>query len=64
MSYVWVQWQQFGKQYIVKQKLSPDAFVQMAYQLAYYMLTRKPASTYESCQTKRFLHGMLLHHSR
>eukprot|EP01096_Ripella_sp_DP13-Kostka_P003398 TRINITY_DN1501_c0_g1_i1.p1 TRINITY_DN1501_c0_g1~~TRINITY_DN1501_c0_g1_i1.p1 ORF type:complete len:678 (+),score=310.96 TRINITY_DN1501_c0_g1_i1:137-2035(+) len=47
----------FGADYIKKQGLSPDAFVQMAYQLAYYKLTNTVASTYESCMTKRFYHG-------
>jgi carnitine O-acetyltransferase len=37
--------------------LSPDAFVQMAFQLAYFTLTGTVASTYESVDTKRFLHG-------
>jgi len=47
----------FGADYIKKQGISPDAFVQMAYQLAYYKLTNTVASTYESCMTKRFYHG-------
>jgi carnitine O-acetyltransferase len=37
--------------------LSPDAFVQIAFQLAYFTLTGTVASTYESVDTKRFLHG-------
>merc|ERR1711862_488169 len=36
---------------------SPDAFVQMAIQLAYYRENGKFASTYESAMTKQFLHG-------
>lgn len=48
---------EFGADYIKKQGLSPDAFVQMAYQLAYFKLHHKVASTYESCMTKRFYHG-------
>jgi carnitine O-acetyltransferase len=47
----------FGKKYITSRKLSPDGFVQMAYQLAYHQLTGKTVSTYESCMTKQFLHG-------
>jgi carnitine O-acetyltransferase len=47
----------FGKKYITSKKLSPDGFVQMAYQLAYHQLTGKTVSTYESCMTKQFLHG-------
>jgi len=47
----------FGKREIVKQKTSPDGFVQMAFQLCYRLLTGKTASTYESANTKRFAHG-------
>lgn len=47
----------YGKKYITSKKLSPDGFIQMAYQLAYYQLTKKTVSTYESCMTKQFLHG-------
>jgi carnitine O-acetyltransferase len=49
--------QDFGKQTVVGHGLSPDGFVQMAFQLAYYTLTGETASTYESISTKRFLHG-------
>lgn len=46
-----------GKRAIVKHAVSPDAFVQMAFQLAFFTLTGEAASTYESVDTKRFLHG-------
>lgn len=36
---------------------SPDAFVQMAYQAAYYSLYGRVESTYEPAMTKAFLHG-------
>eukprot|EP00127_Corallochytrium_limacisporum_P002305 Clim_evm93s109 gene=Clim_evmTU93s109 len=36
---------------------SPDAFVQVAYQLAHYRLYGHLGATYESCATKGFLHG-------
>lgn len=48
---------ELGKKEIVKNKVSPDAFVQMAFQLAYFKLYKKFGSTYESAQTKRFYHG-------
>ncbi len=38
-------------------KLSPDAFVQMALQLAYYRQYGEPCPTYESASTRGFLHG-------
>jgi len=47
----------FGKNWIVSQKFSPDAFIQMAFQLAYYKLYNRVDSTYESANTKRFLGG-------
>jgi carnitine O-acetyltransferase len=48
---------EFGKRAIARHRLSPDGFVQMAFQLAYFTLTGETASTYESVSTKRFLHG-------
>jgi carnitine O-acetyltransferase len=46
-----------GKLAIVRHGVSPDAFVQMGFQLAFFTLTGETASTYESVDTKRFLHG-------
>ena len=46
-----------GKRAIVRHGVSPDGFVQMAFQHAYFALTGETASTYESVDTKRFLHG-------
>jgi carnitine O-acetyltransferase len=37
--------------------MSPDAYTQMAMQLAYYRLNGKPCGTYESIMTRGFLHG-------
>jgi carnitine O-acetyltransferase len=47
----------FGRRALVPRRVSPDGFVQMAFQLAYFVLTGETASTYESVSTKRFLHG-------
>jgi carnitine O-acetyltransferase len=47
----------FGKRTIAGHGLSPDGFVQMAFQVAYYSLASEFTSTYESVDTKRFLHG-------
>lgn len=49
--------QDWGKETIKALKFSPDAFVQMAYQLAYYRQYGKVVSTYESCMMKNYLHG-------
>ena len=47
----------FGSNTIKGLKISPDAFVQMAYQLAYYRISGQAESTYESCNMKGFYHG-------
>ncbi|KAK2726998.1 hypothetical protein QYM36_007743 [Artemia franciscana] len=47
----------YGKSFISKFKLHPDAYVQMAMQLAYYRLHNKPAPTYETATTREFYHG-------
>ncbi|XP_013776464.1 carnitine O-acetyltransferase-like [Limulus polyphemus] len=47
----------YGKEFIKLQKLSPDSFIQMAIQLAFYRLHGQPAATYESGSIRKFLHG-------
>lgn len=47
----------YGKNFIISAGLSPDAFVQMAFQAAYYSLYGRVESTYEPAMTKMFLHG-------
>ncbi|KAG7511942.1 choline O-acetyltransferase [Solea senegalensis] len=47
----------YGKEFIKKQKMSPDAYIQLALQLAYYRCHRRPVSTYESASTRRFREG-------
>ncbi|KAJ2020439.1 Carnitine O-acetyltransferase mitochondrial [Coemansia sp. RSA 2673] len=47
----------FGKEQIKKMKVSPDAFVQMAMQLAYYRKYRHVPPTYESASTKSYSRG-------
>jgi carnitine O-acetyltransferase len=46
-----------GKKFITSHRLSPDSFVQMSFQLAYWRRHQKTVSTYESCNTKHFLRG-------
>ena len=47
----------FGKGDIKKMKISPDAFIQVAMQLAYYKHTSKVCFTYESAMTRIFRDG-------
>lgn len=47
----------FGKNFITSMGFSPDAFVQMAFQAAYYGLYGRLENTYEPAMTKMFLHG-------
>lgn len=47
----------YGKGDIKKFKCSPDAWVQMVIQLAYFRLFGKPCPTYESAQTRKFKWG-------
>lgn len=49
--------QGYGSTFIKKQGFSPDAYVQMAIQLATYRLFGKQMATYESTQVRTFLHG-------
>ncbi len=47
----------FGKGLVKSFQVSPDAFVQLAIQLAQYKLFGECKSTYETVATRRFLHG-------
>ncbi|SGY41705.1 BQ5605_C003g02542 [Microbotryum silenes-dioicae] len=47
----------YGKEGIKRNKTSPDGWVQMAFQLAYYMTHGKPCGTYEAAQVRRFQLG-------
>lgn len=49
--------QGYGKGAIKKFKCSPDAWVQMVIQLAYFKMYGKPCPTYESAQTRKFKWG-------
>lgn len=49
--------QGYGSDFIKKAGFSPDAYVQMAMQLATYRLWGKQGGTYEATQTRTFLHG-------
>lgn len=47
----------YGKNFITSMGFSPDAFVQMAFQAAYFGLYGKAECTYEPAMTKVYLHG-------
>lgn len=49
--------QGYGSNFIKKNGFSPDAYIQMAIQLATYRLFGKQVATYESTQVRTFLHG-------
>ncbi|CAG8541519.1 20175_t:CDS:2, partial [Gigaspora rosea] len=50
-------YQGYGKNGIKTLGFSPDAYVQMIIQLAYYKMYGVCRSTYESAQTRKFAHG-------
>ncbi|KAJ4369741.1 carnitine O-acetyltransferase yat1 [Neocucurbitaria cava] len=47
----------YGKNFMTSMGFSPDAFVQMAFQAAYYGLYGRIESVYEPAMTKFFYHG-------
>ncbi len=49
--------QGYGSNFIKQSGFSPDAYVQMAIQLATYRLWGEQAGTYEATQVRIFLHG-------
>ncbi|EDW97707.1 carnitine O-acetyltransferase [Drosophila yakuba] len=44
----------YGKDYIKKQRLGPDSYIQMALQLAFFKLHSEPAAQYESAHLRIF----------
>uniref|UniRef100_A0A4D5R9U8 Carnitine O-acetyltransferase n=1 Tax=Scolopendra viridis TaxID=118503 RepID=A0A4D5R9U8_SCOVI len=47
----------YGKNFIKSQKLSPDSYIQMAIQLAFYRVHGEPGACYESASTRQFIYG-------
>ncbi|XP_017288320.1 choline O-acetyltransferase isoform X2 [Kryptolebias marmoratus] len=47
----------YGKEFIKRQKMSPDAYIQVALQLAFYRCYGRLVSTYESASIRRFCQG-------
>lgn len=52
-----VVYENFGKNQCKKFRVSPDAMMQLAFQLALYTLENRVVSTYESCSTAAYKHG-------
>jgi len=52
-----VDFDDFGKKWLKQHRVSPDAFVQMALQLAYFRDQGRFTATYETGSTRRFFHG-------
>ena len=53
----YVKFTEVSRNFFKKNKLSPDAMFQLAFQLAYYRQFNKTTATYESCSTAAFKHG-------
>uniref|UniRef100_A0A182PDF7 Choline/carnitine acyltransferase domain-containing protein n=1 Tax=Anopheles epiroticus TaxID=199890 RepID=A0A182PDF7_9DIPT len=47
----------YGKGFIKTQRMSPDSYIQMAIQFAFYRLHHVPGAQYESAQNRMYLHG-------
>ncbi|CAG0878478.1 unnamed protein product [Darwinula stevensoni] len=47
----------FGKNFVKFQKMSPDSFIQMGLQLAFYRIHGEAAATYETASTRKYIHG-------
>ncbi|KAK0343720.1 carnitine O-acetyltransferase yat1 [Friedmanniomyces endolithicus] len=52
-----LEFMQYGKNFITSMGFSPDAFVQMAFQAAYYGMYGRLESCYEPAMTKTYFHG-------
>ncbi|KAF2156146.1 acyltransferase ChoActase/COT/CPT [Myriangium duriaei CBS 260.36] len=52
-----LEFSQYGKNFMTSMGFSPDAFVQMAFQAAYYGLYGRMECVYEPAMTKVFFHG-------
>lgn len=52
-----MEYNDFGRRFCKEKNISPDAVMQLAFQIAYDRLTEKQVATYESCSTAAFKHG-------
>ncbi|XP_061042558.1 carnitine O-palmitoyltransferase 2, mitochondrial isoform X2 [Eubalaena glacialis] len=53
----YIQFQRGGKEFLKKQKLSPDSVAQLGFQMAFLQQYGQTVATYESCSTAAFKHG-------
>lgn len=52
-----VVYEECGRNFLKTQSISPDAFMQLSFQMAYYKQFGKFVGSYESCSTSAFKHG-------
>ena len=52
-----LEFEHYGKNFMTSMGFSPDAFVQMAFQAAYYGMYGRMESVYEPAMTKMYFHG-------
>ncbi|NXU37249.1 CLAT acetyltransferase, partial [Drymodes brunneopygia] len=57
LDFISYKFEHYGKEFIKKQKISPDAYIQVALQLAFYRCHRRLVPTYESASLRRFDEG-------
>ncbi|NWZ75540.1 CLAT acetyltransferase, partial [Poecile atricapillus] len=57
LDFIAFRFEHYGKEFIKKQKISPDAYIQVALQLAFYRCHGKLVPTYESASLRRFDEG-------
>jgi hypothetical protein len=54
---VLLHYHEYGSSFMKQAKVSPDGWLQMVYQLAYYRHYGKSCPTYESASTRKFIAG-------
>ncbi|NXY84405.1 CLAT acetyltransferase, partial [Alcedo cyanopectus] len=57
LDFIAYKFENYGKEFIKKQKISPDAYIQVALQLAFYRCHGRLVPTYESASLRRFAEG-------
>ncbi|XP_052655735.1 choline O-acetyltransferase isoform X2 [Harpia harpyja] len=57
LDFIAYKFENYGKEFIKKRKISPDAYIQVALQLAFYRCHRRLVPTYESASIRRFDEG-------